>query len=115
LDKKWSINTKHKITIDLNNNNHQQISEINENQKKEKKNLYSRTRTWYSISLFSIKYNHFVKTDIEIIWNGNKCIEYLFSRSDKEFIIILDTEIHDISGFEVTQKICDNFQTKESY
>ncbi|HET9806327.1 MAG TPA: response regulator [Nitrososphaeraceae archaeon] len=66
----------------------------------------------YLYSLF-IKYNHFIELDIEIIENGNKCLEYIFSRSDKYFdIIILDTHIRDISSFEIAQKIRDKLPNK---
>ncbi|MGZ5547445.1 MAG: response regulator, partial [Nitrososphaeraceae archaeon] len=53
-------------------------------------------------------------SDVSIVENGNKCLEILLSdtndnnnnNNDNDYdIIILDTHLHDISGFEVARKI----------
>jgi CheY-like chemotaxis protein len=105
-NKKGSIQAKHTITIDLNNDSHLKI-EDNENQNEIKRILIVEPEPdiQYLYSLFT-KYNDFVKSDVKIVDNGNKCLEYVFSQKEKEFdIIILDTHIRDISGFEVARKI----------
>jgi two-component system, OmpR family, response regulator len=47
---------------------------------------------------------------VNIVENGNKCLEIVFSNKDDNNdndydIIILDTHLRDISGFEVARKI----------
>jgi len=115
LDIKGSISNKHTITIDLNNDHHQKISEFNNNKMEKTKRILivePEPDIQYLYSLFT-KYNHFIKSNIEIIENGNKCLEYVFSQSEKDFdIIILDTHIRDISAFEVAQKIRSKFPNK---
>ena len=67
----------------------------------------------YLYSLFTKQYG-FSISDVNIVENGNKCLEILFSdtkdnnnnNNDNDYdIILLDTHLHDISGFEVARKI----------
>ena len=50
---------------------------------------------------------------MNIVENGNKCLEVIFSDnidSNNDYdIIIIDTHLRDISGFEVARKIRDRF------
>jgi two-component system, OmpR family, response regulator len=105
----------HTITIDLN--------QSLENQKKEKKKtrriliaepepdiqvLYSLHTKQYGFSL----------SDVNIVENGNKCLEYIFSNIDDNNdndhdIIIVDTHLRDISGFEVARKIRNRLPDKK--
>jgi DNA-binding response OmpR family regulator len=54
-----------------------------------------------------------------MVENGNKCLEYLFSNAkennndDDYDIIIVDTHLRDISGFEVVRKIHDRLPHKK--
>ena len=53
-----------------------------------------------------------------MVKNGNKCLEIVFSNTAEDDnnnaydIIILDTHLHDISGFEVARKIRDRLPHK---
>ena len=70
----------------------------------------------YLYSLF-VKQHGFEVSDVNIVKDGNKCLEYIFSNPAEDDyddnknnnndydIIILDTHLHDISGFEVARKI----------
>src|SRR5829696_7392054 len=69
----------------------------------------------YLYSLFTKKYG-FSISDVSIVESGNKCLESVFSNIDENNnnddddddyydIIILDTHLPDISGFEVARKI----------
>ena len=55
---------------------------------------------------------------MSIVENGNKCLEIVFSNTAEDNdnndydIIILDTHLHDISGFEVARKIRDRLPHK---
>jgi DNA-binding response OmpR family regulator len=102
----------HTITIDLN------PSPENKNKKKKPKRILivePEPDIQYLYSLF-IKYNDFGKSDIEIVNNGNKCLEVIFSTKDDNTndydIIIIDTHLRDISGFEVAKKIRDKLPNK---
>jgi CheY-like chemotaxis protein len=115
-DTKGHLNGMHTITIDLNQS-------TEENQKKNKKKtkriliaepeldiqvLYSLYTKWYGFSL----------SDVNIVENGNKCLEYVFSNTDDNNdngydIIILDTHLRDISGFEVARKIRNKLPHKK--
>ena len=60
-------------------------------------------------SLFTKQYG-FSISDVSIVENGNKCLEILHSNiaednNNNYDIIILDTHLPDISGFEVARKI----------
>ncbi len=68
-------------------------------------------------SLFTKQYG-FSISDVSIVENGNKCLEIIHSNrkdnnenNDYE-IFIVDTHLHDISGFEVARKICDRLPHK---
>ena len=105
-NEKGSISAKHTIMIDFKNDSYPKI-EFNENQKEIKRILVVEPEPdiQYLYYLFT-KYNDFVKSYVEIVDNGKKCLEYILSKTDNEFdIIILDTHIRDISGFEVARKI----------
>jgi CheY-like chemotaxis protein len=64
----------------------------------------------YLYSLFTKLYS-FSISDVRIVESGNKCLEIVFSDTREDSnnndydIIILDTHLHDISGFEVARKI----------
>jgi DNA-binding response OmpR family regulator len=71
-------------------------------------------------SLFTKQYG-FSISDVDIVENGNKCLEIIHSSTknnndndnDNDYdIIILDTHLHDISGFEVARKIRDRLPHK---
>ena len=68
-------------------------------------------------SLFTKQYG-FSISDVKVVQNGNKCLEIVFSHinnnnnNDDYDIIILDTHLHDISGFEVAKKIHDRLPHK---
>jgi DNA-binding response OmpR family regulator len=56
---------------------------------------------------------------VSIVENGNKCLELIFSNTAVDDgnnnaydVIILDTHLHDISGFEVARKIRDRLPHK---
>jgi CheY-like chemotaxis protein len=59
-------------------------------------------------SLFTKHYG-FLISDVNIVESGNKCLEILFSDTNENNndydVIILDTHLPDISGFEVARKI----------
>ena len=68
-----------------------------------------------------IKQYGFSIPDVKVVQNGNKCLEIIHSsREDNKNnnnnndydIIILDTHLHDISGFEVARKIRDRLPHK---
>ena len=53
-----------------------------------------------------------------MVESGNKCLEIVFSNTAEDDnnnynTIILDTHLHDISGFEVARKIRDRLPTKD--
>ena len=62
----------------------------------------------------------FLISDVNIVENGNKCLEIVFSNTaedhnnnDNDYdIIIVDTHLPDISGFEVERKIRDRLPYK---
>ena len=66
-------------------------------------------------SLFTKQYG-FSISDVSIVESGNKCLEIVFSNTDQNTndydIIIIDTHLHDISGFEVARKIRDRLSHK---
>ena len=72
-------------------------------------------------SLFAKQYG-FSISDVSIVENGNKCLEILLSDTNNNNnnnnnndydIIILDTHLHDISGFEVARKIRNRLPHKK--
>ena len=118
----------HTITIDFNYNmnnkkyynyNLQKISKYQEyqNKRKTKKILIVEPEPdiQYIYSLLAKQYG-FSTSDVRIVESGNKCLEVLFSdnvdNNNDYDIIIIDTHLHDISGFEVARKIRNNLPHK---
>jgi CheY-like chemotaxis protein len=73
----------------------------------------------YLYSLFTKQYG-FSISDVSIVENGNKCLEIVFSNTAEDNnnnndydIIILDTHLPDISGFEVARKIRNRLPHKK--
>jgi CheY-like chemotaxis protein len=112
-DTKGHLNGTHTVTIDL----HQST----ENQKRKSKRILIAEpepdiRVLYS--LFTKQFD-FSISDVSIVENGNKCLEILLSNTADDNnnndydIIILDTHLPDISGFEVARKIRDRLPHKK--
>ena len=105
----------HTITIDLNQS-------TAENQKRKPKRILIAEpepdiRVLYS--LFT-KRSGFSISDVSIVESGNKCLDIIFSdtaedndNNNEYDIIILDTHLHDISGFEVAKKIRNRLPHKK--
>ena len=116
-DTKGHLNGTHTITIDLNQS-------TAENQKRKSKRILiaePNSDIQYLYSLFTKQYG-FSISDVSIVENGNKCLEILLSNTakhndnnnDNDYdIIILDTHLPDISGFEVARKIRDRLPHKK--
>jgi CheY-like chemotaxis protein len=117
-DTKGHLNEMHTITIDLNQ------STKNQKKKKTKRILIAEPEPdiQFLYSFFTKQYG-FSISDVNIVESGNKCLEILLSdTSEKEDnnnnnddgydIIILDTHLRDISGFEVARKIRDRLPHK---
>src|ERR671913_405782 len=114
LDTKGRLNGMHTITIDLKQS-------TAENQKRKPKRILIAEpepdiRVLYS--LFTKRYG-FSISDVSIVENGNKCLDIIFSdtaedndNNNEYDVIILDTHLHDISGFEVAKKIRDRLPHK---
>jgi CheY-like chemotaxis protein len=104
-DTKGHLNKMHTITIDLNQST---AENQNKNKKKTNRILIAEPEPDMQVlySLFTKQYD-FSFSDVNIVEDGNKCLEYIFSnRDDNDYdIIILDTHLRDISGFEVARKI----------
>jgi DNA-binding response OmpR family regulator len=68
-------------------------------------------------SLF-IKQYGFSISDVKVVQDGNKCLEIIHSikednnENNDYDIFIVDTHLHDISGFEVARKIRDRLPHK---
>jgi CheY-like chemotaxis protein len=117
-DTKGRLNEMHTITIDL-----KQSTEENQQKKKERKPkriliAEPEPDIQFLYSLFAKQYG-FSISDVDIVENGNKCLEIIHSSTknnndnDNDYdIIILDTHLHDISGFEVARKIRDRLPHK---
>ena len=116
-DTKGHLNGTHTITIDLNQS-------TSENQKRKSKRILiaePNSDIQYLYSLFTKQFG-FSISDVSIVENGNKCLEILLSNTaedndndnDNDYdIIILDTHLPDISGFEVARKIRDRLPHKK--
>ena len=117
-DTKGHLNGTHTITIDLNQS-------TAENQKRRSKRILiaePNSDIQYLYSLFTKQFG-FSISDVSIVENGNKCLEILLSNTaeddndndnDNDYdIIILDTHLPDISGFEVARKIRDRLPHKK--
>ncbi len=111
------LNGMHTITIDLNQSTENQNKK---NKKKTKRILIAEPEPDIQVlySLFTKHYG-FSLSDVNIVENGNKCLEYIFSNTDDNNndngydIIIVDTHLRDISGFEVARKIRNIFPHKK--
>ena len=116
-DTKGHLNGTHTITIDLN--------QSSENQKRKSKRILiaePNSDIQYLYSLFTKQFG-FSISEVSIVENGNKCLEILLSDSAEDNnddddnndydIIILDTHLPDISGFEVARKIRDRLPHKK--
>ena len=115
-DTKGHLNGTHTITIDLN--------QSSENQKRKSERILiaePNSDIQYLYSLFTKQFG-FSISDVSIVENGNKCLEILLSNTaedndndnDNDYdIIILDTHLPDISGFEVARKIRDRLPHKK--
>ena len=116
-DTKGHLNGTHTITIDLNQS-------TTENQKRKSKRILiaePNSDIQYLYSLFTKQYG-FSISDVSIVESGNKCLESLFSNNiakddidnNNDYdIIIVDTHLPDISGFEVARKIRDRLPHKK--
>jgi CheY-like chemotaxis protein len=107
-DTKGRLNGTHTITIDL-----KQSTAENQQQKKNKKTkkiliVEPEPDIQILYSLFAKQYG-FSISDVNIVESGNKCLEVICSTKDDNNnyydLIIIDTHLHDISGFEVARKI----------
>jgi CheY-like chemotaxis protein len=115
-DTKDRLNRMHTITIDL-----KQSKAENQKKKEEKKPkriliAEPEPDIKFLYSLFAKQYG-FSISDVYIVENGNKCLEIIHSstknNNDNDYdIIILDTHLHDLSGFEVARKIRDRLPHK---
>jgi CheY-like chemotaxis protein len=108
LDTKGRLNGMHTITIDLK----QSTAENRKKKKKTQRILIAEPEQdiQFLYSIFAKQYR-FSISDVSIVESGTKCLEILLSDSNNNNnnndydIIILDTHLHDISGFEVARKI----------
>jgi CheY-like chemotaxis protein len=115
LDTKGRLNGMHTITIDLKQSTTENQQKKKKEEKKPKRILIVEPepdiRGLYS--LFTKQYG-FSISDVSILESGNKCLEILLSNTAEDDnnnndydIIIIDTHLPDISGFEVARKIRD--------
>ena len=106
LEKKTRMSSMHTKTIDLN--------QYLQNQTKQKKNkkiiiLESEPDIQYLYSIFKTHYG-LDRLDIILIENGEKGLKYIISKVDNindQDIVIIDTHLPDIPGFEVAKQIRD--------
>ena len=95
------------------------LNQSTENQKRNSKRILiaePEPDIQYLYSLFTRQYG-FSISDVNIVESGNKCLEIVLSdtnnNKDNDYdTIILDTHLHDISGFEVARKILDRLPHK---
>ena len=96
------------------------LNQSTENQKRKSKRILIAepdSDIQYLYSLYTKQYG-FSISDVNMVESGNKCLEILFSNTVEDDnnnaydIIILDTHLHDISGFEVARKIRDRLPHK---
>jgi DNA-binding response OmpR family regulator len=98
------------------------LNQSTENQKRKSKRILIAepdSDIQYLYSLYTKQYG-FSIFDVSIVENGNKCLELIFSNTAGDDgnnnaydVIILDTHLHDISGFEVARKIRDRLPHKK--
>ncbi|HVP82994.1 MAG TPA: response regulator [Nitrososphaeraceae archaeon] len=113
---KGHLNGTHTITIDLN----QSTAEIQKRKSKRILIAEPNSDIQYLYSIFTKQFG-FSISDVSIVENGNKCLEILLSNTaednndnDNDYdIIILDTHLPDISGFEVARKILERLPHKK--
>ncbi len=100
-----------------------ELNQSTENQKRKSKRILiaePNSDIQYLYSLFTKQYG-FSISDVSIVENGNKCLEIVFSNTTEDDnnnnndydIIIIDTHLPDISGFEVARKIRDRLPHKK--
>ena len=97
------------------------LNQSTENQKRKSKRILIAepdSDIQYLYSLYTKKYG-FSIFDVSIVENGNKCLELIFSNTAVDDgnnnaydVIILDSHLPDISGFEVARKIRDRLPHK---
>jgi CheY-like chemotaxis protein len=110
LDTKGRLNEMHTITIDLNQSTAENKQKKKKEEKKPKRILIAEPEPdiQFLYSLFTKQYG-FSISDVNMVENGNKCLEIIFSDTNNNNnnydVIILDTHLRDISGFEVARKI----------
>jgi len=89
------------------------LNQSTENQKRKSKRILIAepdSDIQYLYSLYTKQYG-FSISDVNMVESGNKCLEIVFSNTadnnnNNDYdIIMLDTHLHDISGFEVARKI----------
>ena len=97
------------------------LNQSTENQKRKSKRILiaePEPDIQFLYSLFAKQYGLSI-SDVNIVESGNKCLEIVFSNTredsnNKDYdIIMLDTHLHDISGFEVARKIRDRLPHKK--
>ena len=97
------------------------LNQSTENQKRKSKRILIAepdSDIQFLYSLFAKQYG-FSISDVNIVENGNKCLEIVFSNTREDSnnndydIIMLDTHLHDISGFEIARKIRDRLPHKK--
>ena len=98
------------------------LNQSTENQKRKSKRILIAepdSDIQYLYSLYTKKYG-FSIFDVSIVENGNKCLELIFSNTAVDDgnnnaydVIILDSHLPDISGFEVARKIRDRLPHKK--
>jgi CheY-like chemotaxis protein len=96
------------------------LNQSTENQKRKSKRILIAepdSDIQYLYSLYTKQYG-FSISDVDMVESGNKCLEIVFSHTadnnnNNDYdIIMLDTHLHDISGFEVARKIRDRLPHK---
>ena len=96
------------------------LNQSTENQKRKSKRILIAEPDLdiqYFYSLFTKQYG-FSTSDVNTVESGNKCLEIVFSNTEdinnNDYdIIMLDTHLHDISGFEVARKIRNRLPHKK--
>ena len=96
------------------------LNQSTENQKKKSKRILiaeSDSDIQYLYSLYTKQYG-FSISDVNMVESGNKCLEIVFSNTkdsnNNDYdIIMLDTHLPDISGFEVARKIRNRLPHKK--
>ena len=109
-DTKGHLNGMHTITIDLKQSTAENQQKKKKEEKKPKRILIAEPNSdiQFLYSLFTKQYG-FSISDVNMVENGNKCLEILLSgindNNNDYDIFVVDTHLPDISGFEVAKKI----------